>query len=68
MYFIIYMITYKHDLKEGIHMIRWIYDKLIQKRDKERQSVLRLKWKKAELEQLIEEKKKEAEKNRTVML
>lgn len=48
--------------------MRWIYDKLIQKRDKERQSVLRLKWKKAELEQLIEAKKKEREKNRTVML
>lgn len=47
---------------------RWIYDKLIQKRDRERQKVLRLNWKKAELEQLIAAKKKESEKNKTVVL
>lgn len=47
---------------------RWIYDKLIQKRDRERQKTLRLKWKKTELEQLIAAKKKESEKNKTVVL
>lgn len=63
------MIAYNYNLKEGIYMIRrWIYNKLIQKRDRERQKVLRLNWKKAEFEQMIAVKKKEAEKNRTAAL
>lgn len=42
-------------------MLQWIYDKLIQKRNKERHEVMKLEWKKAELERKIAIAKKEHE-------
>ena len=34
-------------------IIDWIYNKLIQKRDKERHNVIKLEWQRAELERKI---------------
>ncbi len=42
-------------------MFKWIYDKLIQKRNEERHNVMKLEWKKAELEKRIAEAKRKSE-------
>lgn len=34
-------------------ILKWIYNKLIQKRDKERHNVIKLEWQRAELERKI---------------
>lgn len=40
-------------------MFQWIYNKLVEKRNKERHNVISLEWQKAELERKIALKKKE---------
>ena len=42
-------------------ILQWIYEKLLQKRDKERHNVIKLEWQKAELERKIAMKKRERE-------
>lgn len=69
------LLTYKHEcyiiicnhikIKDDCEvrqMIReWIYNKLIQKRDKERHNVMKLEWQRAELERKIALKKSRLE-------
>ena len=40
-------------------ILNWIYNKLIQKRDKERHNVIKLEWQRAELERKIANAKRE---------
>ena len=40
-------------------ILKWIYNKLIQKRDKERHNVIKLEWQRAELERKIANAKRE---------
>lgn len=42
-------------------ILNWIYNKLIQKRDKERHNVIKLEWQRAELERKIANAKMERE-------
>lgn len=43
-------------------MMKWLYNLLVKIRNRKRSDVLRLRWQKAELEKLIEQRKKEQEK------
>lgn len=47
-------------------IISWIYNKLIQKRDKERHNVIKLEWQKAELERKIANAKRERQDKATI--
>ena len=40
-------------------ILNWIYNKLAQKRDKERHNVIKLEWQKAELERQLENLKRQ---------
>lgn len=40
-------------------ILKWIYNKLIQKRDKERHNVIKLEWQRAELERKIANAKRD---------
>lgn len=44
-------------------MLRWIYNQLVVRRNKERHKVLQLQWQKALLEQKIEQAKREHHNN-----
>lgn len=44
-------------------MLRWIYDRLVIQRDRERHKVLRLQWQKALLEQKIDQAKRNQSNN-----